>query len=249
MGFLVAISFLTILPSPVRGQMDSKVFGRSVAYFPAVGLFLGVILVGLDRLLLKLFPRAAADALLLIALIVLTGALHLDGFIDSCDALFSPGDPESRLARLKDPRAGAFGVVGAFCFLLLKYAALSSLAPSVKPWALLIALALGRFGMVYALFFCPYREGPGMGRAFKEHSGTFEFLIAAATAFIASLIAFRIVGLFVMVVGWLVAETLARFALKKLPGLTGDIYGAIDEAVEALVLLLLAGLGGKGWSG
>lgn len=247
MGFFVAISFLTILP--LRGKIDPQTLGRSTAYFPAVGLFLGLILVGLDRLFMGFLPRVAADALLLIALIVLTGALHLDGLIDCCDALFGPGDPESRLARLKDPRAGAFGVVGAFAILLLKYVALSSLAPSVKPWALLIALALGRFGMVYAIFFYPYREGPGMGRAFKEHSGTFEFLMAAATAFIASLIAFKRVGLFVMVVGWLVAETLARFALKKLPGLTGDIYGAIDEAVEALVLLLLAGFGKKGWSG
>ncbi|MFN3476242.1 MAG: adenosylcobinamide-GDP ribazoletransferase [Candidatus Methylomirabilales bacterium] len=242
MGFFVAISFLTILP--LRGKVDPQALGRSIAYFPAVGLLLGLILVGLDRLFIKLLPRVAVDALLLIALVVLTGALHLDGFIDSCDALFSAESPEARLDRLKDPRVGAFGAVGAFCLLLLKYAALSSLAPSVKLWALLIALALGRFGIVYAIFFYPYREGPGMGRAFKEHSGAFEFLMAAATTFIVSFIAFKRVGLFVMVVGWLVAEALARFALKKLPGLTGDIYGAIDEAVEAFVLLLLASLGG-----
>lgn len=241
MGFFVAISFLTILP--LRGKIDPQTLGRSAAYFPAVGLFLGLILVGLDRLFTGFLPRVAADALLLIALIVLTGALHLDGLIDCCDALFGPGDPESRLARLKDPRAGAFGVVGAFCLLLVKYGALLSVNPSIKPYSLLAAPALGRWGITYAIYVYPYKEGPGIGRTFKEGTSLAAFTAATVTALGISVASLREIGLMAMLAGWLGTVAVASFVLKRIRGLTGDVYGAINEVVEALVLLVASSRG------
>ena len=243
MGFFVAISFLTILPCPVKGKLDPKVFGRSVAYFPLVGLTLGLIVVGLDALLNRLLPRAAMDAVLIVAFVILTGALHLDGFIDCCDALFGPGDPESRLARLKDPRAGAFGVVGAFCLLLVKYGALLSLNSSIKPYSLLVAPTLGRWGTAYAIYFYPYKEGPGMGRIFKEEASLAAFLVATVTALAVSVVALQGTGLILMLASWLVTVAFSSFVLKRIPGLTGDTYGAVNEVIEALVLLVTSSRG------
>lgn len=240
MGFFVALRFLTILPFPYRGDKPAEL-GRSVAYFPAVGLLLGLILAGLDQILGRLLPRAADDALLIGAMVFLTGALHLDGFMDSCDALFGGNTPEGRLELLKDPRVGAFGVAGAICLLLVKYAALSSLAPSVKPWALAIAPGIGRWAMAYAIYAYPYKPGPGMARAFKGNGGLRELAIATITAVGASFLVLRISGLVAILVGLLITIGITRFTLGRLPGLTGDIYGAINEVVEASVLLVLLG--------
>ncbi len=242
-GFLAALGFLTILPVPTKGKPDLRLLGRSLAYFPMVGLTLGLILAGLDRLLVWLLPRAAADALLIVMSVVLTGALHLDGLIDTCDALFGPGDPESRLKRLKDPRAGAFGVAGACCLLLVKYGALLSLNPSIKPYSLLVAPTLGRWGMAYAISLYPYKEGPGTGRVFQEGVSRFAFIVASLTTLGVSVAALREIGFIAMLAGWLGTVAMARFALKRIPGLSGDVYGAMNEVVEALALLVAASSG------
>ena len=242
MGFFVALRFLTVLPSPYRGD-DPADLGRPVAYFPAVGLLLGLILAGLDQVLGRLLPRVAGDALLIGAMVFLTGALHLDGFMDSCDALFGGNTPEARLEVLKDPRVGAFGAAGGICLLLIKYAALLSLDPSIKPWALTIALGVGRWGMTYGIYAYPYRPGPGTGRSFKEKGGFRELVIATITVVGASFLVLRITGLVAILMGLLITIGIARFALGRLPGLSGDVYGAINEGVEASVLLFLAGAG------
>jgi len=243
MGFIAALGFLTILPVPTKGAKDLERLGRSIASFPAVGLTLGSIIAGLDQLLMRLLPRPATDALLIALFIVLTGALHQDGLIDTCDALFGPGDPESRLARLKDPRAGAFGVVGAFCLLLVKYGALLSVNPSLKPYSLLVVPTLGRWGITYAIYVYPYKEGPGTGRTFKEGASLAAFIVATATALGLSVASLREIGLMAMLAAWLGTVAVASLALKRIRGLTGDVYGAINEVVEALVLLVASSRG------
>ncbi len=87
MGFWIALRFLTILPSPFRGEPSPQKLGRSLGYFPVVGLVVGGILFGIDRGLSLLLPSVVVNALLIAALVILTGALHLDGFIDTCDGL------------------------------------------------------------------------------------------------------------------------------------------------------------------
>ena len=82
MGFLVALQFLTVLPAP-RREITAAGFGQSLTYFPLVGLILGVILLVLNFALTIILPPPVVNALLIIALVVLTGAHHLDGLIDT----------------------------------------------------------------------------------------------------------------------------------------------------------------------
>ncbi len=137
--FLAALRFLTVLPVPGAHRLDdadgsaapstslTTGWGRATAWYPVVGLVLGAILVGLDWGLRWLFPGGVAAALLLLAWVTLTGALHLDGFIDCCDGLLAPVPRERRLEILRDVHAGAFGIVGVALLLLTKYAALVAL--------------------------------------------------------------------------------------------------------------------------
>src|SRR5205807_1735228 len=97
---------------------------------------------GLSELLGLVWPPGISAALVLLAWVLATGALHLDGFLDSCDGLFGAQLPEKRLRIMMDERVGAFAVVGASLLLLIKYLALSGIEERLS--AYLLAPALGR---------------------------------------------------------------------------------------------------------
>ena len=92
-----------------------------MATFPLAGLVLGALLVGLDRLLsLTTFPLATRNILLVVALVALTGGLHLDGLMDTCDGLIGGHNAQQRLNIMRDSHVGSYGVLGGVCVVLLK---------------------------------------------------------------------------------------------------------------------------------
>jgi cobalamin 5'-phosphate synthase/cobalamin synthase len=258
-SFLAALRFLTILPVPGAGRPDDAadaraeppVWGRATAWYPAVGLLLGAILAGLDWGLGKLFPPGLAAALLLAAWVVLTGGLHLDGFIDCCDGLLAPVPRERRLEILRDVHAGAFGIAGVVLLLLVKVTALAALPGEVRLPALLLVPTLARWCMTGAVVLYPYaRSGPGLGEKAKTGAGRPQLAIATVTALLACGLA-GLAGL-----GWITLALLLLTALTgflvaqwiqaRIGGLTGDTYGAICELAEAVALLALAALAYQG---
>ena len=115
----MALQFLTVIP--MRRHFTQREIGRSSVHFPIMGLGIGAALFGLDRLFDLFLPTALGSALLIVALVLLTGANHLDGFMDSCDGMVAGRSPQERLAIMRDSRVGSFGVVGVLCLLLVKY--------------------------------------------------------------------------------------------------------------------------------
>jgi adenosylcobinamide-GDP ribazoletransferase len=250
--FLAAVQFLTTLPLPGSHQVSDADWGRATAWYPAVGLLLGAILAGLDWGLRWLLPVNVAAALLLVAWVILTGALHLDGWVDCCDALLAPVSPQRRLEILRDVHAGAFGIVGAVLLLLTKYAALAALPGPIRLPALLLVPTLARWGMSSAVLLYPYaRPGPGLGQKAKTGSGNRQLAIASAIALLGAALtwwaglgpaAMALVALTAAVV--LAAATWAR---SRIGGLTGDVYGAICELCELTGLLALVVVAYPGW--
>ena len=241
MGFWAALQFLTIFPTPLRHEATAKTSGQSLTYFPLVGLILGAILLGLHYGLTLILPPPVVNALLIIALIILTGAHHLDGFIDTCDGVIAGKSKKERLAIMSDSKVGAFGIVGAILLLLLKYASLSS-APILP--SLLLMPTLSRWTMVSIIFTFPYAKSSGMGLAFKQGASWQRLTIATAIALIAAVALLKWWGLVLVTALGLIAFGIASYFRSRLGGLTGDNYGAINELAEVLVLLLIILLGG-----
>lgn len=237
-AFFVALQFLTRLPLPPR-EVSLEDVGRAAWAFPAVGALIGLMLAGADWLLGWLFPPILRAALVLALWAALTGALHLDGFVDCCDALLAARPPEVRLEILRDTHVGAFGVVGAVLLLLVKYAALE-VCLFAETWpALLLAPTLGRWAMVYAMARYPAARPAGMGRTVREFVGGRALLGATGLALI-SLAAYPLAGLIAFGLTWLFTVLFARWVLGRIPGFTGDVYGALCETAEVVVLLTLA---------
>ena len=235
---LTALGFLTALPVP-RRVASAAALARALIFFPLVGLLVGLLLLALDLLLAPVLPVGVRAALLLGAGVGLTRALHLDGLMDCCDGLFGGFTPERRLEIMRDSRVGAFGVLGAVVVLLLRFNGLTALS---DPWlvaGLLLPPTLGRWAMALAIVAYPYGRATGLGVAFKEGSSWRQVALAGILALGLAAALWWPWGMAALPVAAGLTASLARFMRGRLPGLTGDCYGAINEVVEIVVLLMV----------
>jgi adenosylcobinamide-GDP ribazoletransferase len=236
-----ALRFLTAIPVP--GLPPSSEIGivRSMAAFPLAGLLIGAGGAGLGWLAGWLWGEQLRAIVIVIAWMLLTLGLHLDGLADSCDALFSWRSRERKLEIMKDSRIGTMGALGLIAILLLKVGALSALGESWWIGALLAPL-WGRWADIYGIFWFPAAREGGMGRAFHDQVRRSDFAIATISAIlIGSGLALpwgAITGLLI----WTITHLLARRMVASLGGLTGDTYGALSEIGEVVTLLTLAAL-------
>lgn len=239
--FSLAWQFLTILPWGKREQeIDPRLLGRSMAFYPMVGLLLGLILWAVHWACSFVFPRALCDGLVIMLLAILTGGLHLDGLADTCDGLASGKSPEEKMKIMKDHRVGTFGVVGLILILGMKFLALNSLPDPAVGAGLLFALILGRWSMVQLTYRTPYaRQEGGLGLAFKETLTRREVILAAATSLVLGLFFWRVWGVILCLMVGLFTLLIQKFFEKKIGGITGDVLGAANEVNEVLVLTSL----------
>jgi adenosylcobinamide-GDP ribazoletransferase len=238
-AFLAGVQFLTIVPPLVRRPFTPAELGRSVGWFAFVGVLLGSALAGINFTLGLLFPPLVVAALILAIWVLATGALHLDGFLDSCDGLWGGQSPEARLRIMRDERAGAFAVIGGVLLLLVKYACLASLAN--RTFALILAPTVGRWGMALAVVAFPYARPEGLGRAMKDHAGWRQMILASVTALAPAWLAAEWLGMVAVVSAVFTIGAVAIFVLRRLPGFTGDVYGGLCELVETGILLVFVG--------
>ena len=249
MKFVAALQFLTCIPLPWRREASSEELAGSIVYFPVVGLIIGLILAALNWLLSLILPSALVNVSLLVSLVIITGALHLDGFADTCDGIAGHRTTEDRHRVMHDSRVGGFGVVGVVLLLLVKYVALNSIPESLMMTTLVFMPVVSRWAMVYALFAYPYARLLGLGKAFKQGARWHRFTAATLITFLVAVVLiplFHLAGFMVIFGVWVITVTSATYLKGKFSGLSGDTYGAINEVVEMSVLILIIILAGLG---
>jgi adenosylcobinamide-GDP ribazoletransferase len=236
--FLAALQFLTIFPWPRRAERKPDEIGRGAAFFPVVGFLLGALLVFADWMVRPHLPPVLAAIILTALLALLTRALHLDGLADTFDGLGAGGTRERMLAAMDDPRAGAFGVTAIVFVILCKVHAIASLDASRRT-ALLLAPTLARWAMAALA----YRSKPakeGLGAHMILHMTGARLLFATATAIVIAVASAGLRGLVTMALVALSALALKYYFKRRLGGVTGDIFGALAELGEAIVLVAFA---------
>ena len=239
---LIALQFLSRLPVSLPGVPEPAQLGRSLLWYPVVGLLLGGLLLVLHVLLGATVPLLQA-AILLAAWVAFSGGLHLDGLADTADAWVGGyGDRERTLAIMKDPRSGPIAVVVLALVLLLKFAALVTLLEQGAWAGLLLAPWLGRALLPLLFMTTRYVRAGGLGAALSEHLPRAVLpwvLVAHGLAML--LLGWN--GLLAMLAAALAFGLLRRAFVARLGGVTGDCAGALLEVAECAVLLVLALLG------
>lgn len=255
-AFVAAFQFLTRIPFPYSFTYTDDHFRRSVVFYPFVGLIIGMIISAAGSLLGSIFP-AAINGIMIVALwTLLSGALHLDGLMDTADGLLSHRSRERMLEIMKDSRVGAMGVIVCVFYILLKCALVLSLLEDIRgdDWLLLLLLipVWSRSFMVTAIAYWPYaRQGQGLGSLYRT-VGWIHAILAGGGALLLSAFILIILGnwsiagaglllLTAVLVTYLIGIGMASIVSRKLGGLTGDVYGAINECLELALLAVLAG--------
>ena len=238
--FWIALQFLSSLPVRLPGMPAPQELGRSLLCYPLVGLLFGIILWGLNWLLLGT-PLLLHAALLLTGWVLLSGALHLDGLADSADAwLGGFGDRERTLTIMKDPRSGPIAVVTLVLVLLLKFVALVALIEQQQALMLIIAPLIGRSALLGLFLTTPYVRAGGLGQALADHlprsAGKQVLAISAVVCVLIAGVGGG-VALVVAVAGFV---WLRQVMLRRLGGTTGDTAGALLELLEVAMLVGLA---------
>jgi len=239
---LLALQFLTVIPVRVSGQVSGRDLGGSMLCFPLVGALLGAAAAGTYVLLshFLLLPELAASTVAVLLLAALTGGLHLDGLADTFDGMRAGRSRERMLEIMRDSRVGVMGAAAVSGDLLLKCALLAAIPREAAPWVLVAAPALSRWGLVLgARRSRPARED-GLGRDFLAGVGRAELLAATALAAALGVGLLDWTGLIACLAVVPVAWGWTRHVEHRIGGVTGDTFGALNEMLEVLVLLVAA---------
>lgn len=252
---IAAFQFLTRLPIPVQINYTHLVFRRSVIFYPLAGCVIGLLLLMAGQGLSLFLPAMPAAVLLLGLWVILTGGLHLDGLMDTADGILSHRPREQMLEIMKDSRVGAMGVIVAVLHLLLKFTLLCTLLEIYQRdgggngyFLLAIIPIWSRWFMTAAIQGWPYaRKESGLGSFFQGVSREYVLISFLVALLITTMVLgfthtsldtaiWPVVLCFAgctFISGWLMATYISR----KLGGLTGDTYGALNELLEAVLLL------------
>lgn len=235
----VALSFLTTLPLPAIHGWQADDARRSVRAYPLVGLLLGLLLYA-GYALLAPMPELLRGMLLLGLWLLLTGALHFDGFCDMADAAFAAKSPRERQAIARDPHLGAFALAAGGTLLLVKGTALGALE---QPALLLVIPLLSRTAVLFPLAFYETHGSSRLGANTQpsRREALVPLILGLSLSTGLTLLTETPLVLMSLLLGAFGSTLLlARWLNVRLGGLGGDAYGACIETSEAILLILAA---------
>lgn len=239
-GFLAALQFLTIIPVKLKGGVSDEEMSSSAAWFPAIGLIIGIFLAFAYEALSRIFPVPVVCAFVLTLSEAVTGGLHIDGFIDTMDGIASGADRKRMLEIMHEGRPGALGLAAVILLFLSKFSLLLSLPKGTAGISLIAMSVMSRASFVASAVFYPYaREGSeGLGKVFIGKVKRPAAVIAAVTLLAAAISIFSIRSLILLpaVAAAFIACNL--YFSRKLGGVTGDTIGAVGEMLEVIVLAI-----------
>jgi adenosylcobinamide-GDP ribazoletransferase len=254
--FWMATQFLTRLPTPSR-EFESSWLPRSMRYFPLVGVAIGILNVAVWWLASRRLPPSVSVGLMMAASLLVTGALHEDGFADTCDGLGGGTTQEQSLAIMKDSRIGAYGALGLLFMLGLKWTTLIALPADVFVMGVMASHMLSRWGAIALIAFLPYvrAETLATARPFADRLSIGEWVLSGLIGLAAIAALAWICTRTAIPVNWTalgagagaaaIAALLAGAYLRhRIGGYTGDCLGAVQQIAE--LAFLLGGLAAVG---
>ena len=267
-GFLLLLSFMTRIPMP-KIEYDEEKLGKSMKYFPVVGIIVGFILLFfciIFNFILKNISYSAVLPLMIIVVIltdlITTGALHLDGLADTFDGIFSYRSKHKMLEIMKDSRLGSNGALALILYFLLKFILLFSLTIESREgaiYAIMTYPVVARYCSVVSCASSPYARGSGMGKTFVDNTKTCGLIVATVITLLYTIgmifmpfvlftnyslpiqIIIKSILIIVIIVALsaLFAYAFSKLIERKIGGITGDTLGALLEISSLLYIVLI----------
>jgi adenosylcobinamide-GDP ribazoletransferase len=238
-SFQAALVAFTRLPlsSP---RLQTAHFHYAHYFLPVIGLVIGGGMGISYSVCATLLPHESAVIIGLITGVLLTGALHEDGFADCCDGFGGTHSQEKILAIMKDSRLGSYGVIGLIALFSLKFSLLIKLPAQQLTAAWLCASILGRTSPLFVMHMIA--RTPSQEAKMSAQMATHPFFLILALGFAGLGLSFfyslfTLLGLFIAV--FITSALAARYFKKRIHGYNGDCLGAIEQLCEVLVLLFL----------
>ena len=240
---IIAFSMYSKVPMP-RVDWSEKNMKYAFCFFPLVGAVLGGLIYGIGTLLFHIhISNLCFAALMTVLPIFYTGGIHVDGLLDTLDALHSYGDRDKKLEILKDPHTGAFAIIGAVCYFVLSLGVWSEI--SIKGLPLIAAsyvLTRAFSGLSVVTF--PLAKNTGLAATFSDMSHKSRvkvtMLVYSLVCFIALLWIDLFLGIGVIVVSLLMFAYHYYVCRKQFGGITGDLAGYFLQLNELAVLIWIA---------
>ncbi len=235
-AFLLALQFLTRLRTPVEVQFSPEAQAASPRWYALVGVVIGAIMALLLWAALGLFPPVVAVLAAMAGQLLVTGALHEDGFADACDGLGGFRSRERVLEIMRDSRIGTYGVLGLGLMLAGRVAVLAELPLHAVPFVMIAGHAASRASMLWVMASSSYVRAKGAATGVSERLDRRAVLTCFVTAGLALLPLLFVVPLLAVLVG-LAGLAGGHYAMRRrfearLGGYTGDCLGAVQQCSE-----------------
>lgn len=243
-GFFSALSFLTIIPVPGKMSGSSEDLGESIAFFPVVGLFIGLAAAFSDSFLFCFFPPLVRAVFCMLFMAFISKGLHLDGLADTADGFLSSRPRDRILEIMRDSRIGTMGAAALVSIMLLKTSALFSINGDLRIRALIMAPLAGRCSMSVIMAFFKYaRKDGGLASVFYEKATIKTGIVSALFLAFPGLLINGLSGFFISSAAIVSIYLWGLCSKKMIGGFTGDTLGAGCELTEAFALVCFSMIG------
>jgi adenosylcobinamide-GDP ribazoletransferase len=230
--FLGALRFFTRLPVPGQLGQDGVALEKAIRYYPVVGMIIGAVAAVAFALTSCFWPKTLAVLAAMVAAIYVTGAIHEDGWSDMVDGFGGGWTKERILDIMRDSCVGSFGATALVVMLLARFFALVEIDLRLVPIALIAGHALSRLCATCVLSALDYARSDGKAKAFSNHLGRGELLLATVTGLLPLLLFSPQQALLGLLLAVLSTLWLARMFKRQIGGYTGDCIGAVQQLAE-----------------
>lgn len=240
--FIILLQFMTRIPIPLKINYSEKKLGKSIKFFPLVGLIIGLILYFSNFLVTVYFKnifynKTIIAIFLTILEILIVGIIHIDGLADTFDGLFSYAKKEKMLEIMKDSRIGTNGTVILILYFITK-TVLTSEIIMINPKYLIICPIIARLSTPVNAGLSNYARKSGMSNAIISENGIFEVIFSLTLSIILVFCIIGIKGIIAISIAFIFIIIFMLNVRKKIDGITGDTMGACLELTSILVLFL-----------
>lgn len=244
-GLILSLSMYTIIPMP-QTKWKEENFPFILVNLPLVGFFIGILWYILSLILVNSnFHKEMITFIIMIFPLITTGFIHIDGYMDTCDAIFSRASLEKKREILKDSRVGAFAVIFVVALTLFYFSSIIEIIKKdiIYLKALIFIPVISRCIAVLFAIKTKLISESGFIATFRKNMNNFHFFIVLFILIISIIISYLLGGIFLIkiaIFNILIGIIVSIYCTKQMDGISGDLCGFIIIVSSGLTIGFLS---------